>query len=106
FGFFGLSALRRPVEANWPSPALTAAVPLLAAAATGGGRGWDRWLRPGWVLGGLLVLVGAVHAVYPVLPLDPEHDPIRRGHGWDVVATRVAAVRGVTTRVATTSQPC
>src|SRR5690348_3560263 len=48
WGFFVYSALRRPVEANWPAPSYVPAVALLAAVASS--LTWDRWLRRGIVL--------------------------------------------------------
>ncbi len=87
FGFFVLSALRRPVEANWPAPAYIAAIPLLAAAV------WStssrRWLTAGYWLAGVLSAVVYLHAVTGrVLPIPARRDPIARADGWDELANR------------------
>lgn len=89
--FFVLSALRKPVEANWPAPALLAAIPLLAV--------WDvsrrarGWLIAGCAFGAVCTLVIAVHAATGVLGLPPRRDPIARAHGWDDLAHSVSAAR-------------
>ncbi|MEJ2215459.1 MAG: glycosyltransferase family 39 protein [Gemmatimonadota bacterium] len=87
FGFFMLSALRRPVEPNWPAPFYVPATILLAIAAARGG--FRRWLRPGLALGALLVAIVYVQAVRPVLPLRSSRDPIDRAHGWSALARAV-----------------
>lgn len=85
--FFALSAIRRPVEPNWPAPALLAALPLLAV--------WDvrgdsrRWLVAGCALAAAVTLIVAVHAVTGILHLPPRRDPIARAHGWDDLALSV-----------------
>ena len=89
FAVFAVSSLRHRVEANWPLPAYLPAVVLLATAQ-GDGR-WRRWLRAGLALGGGLVILGYLQMVTPVLPFHEEL--IRRGHGWDEVARRVARHR-------------
>jgi 4-amino-4-deoxy-L-arabinose transferase-like glycosyltransferase len=87
---FAVSALRHPVEANWPLPAYMPAAVLLASAP--GGRRWHRWVRAGVGLGGGLVALAYLQMVTPVLPFREEL--IRRGHGWDDVARRVSLLRG------------
>ncbi|MGH7512797.1 MAG: ArnT family glycosyltransferase [Gemmatimonadales bacterium] len=89
FAVFAVSSLRHRVEANWPLPAYLPAVVLLATVQ-GDGR-WRRWLRAGVALGGGLVILGYLQMVTPVLPFHEEL--IRRGHGWDEVALRVALHR-------------
>ncbi len=82
--FFAASALRKPVEANWPAATYLAAVPLLGAAAAL--NHWPRWLRAGYVLGGALVILSWVHSIVPVLPLSARRDPVARAHGWETLA--------------------
>ncbi len=89
WAFFAYSALRRPVEANWPAPSYVPAIALLAA--------WlparDRWLRWGVVLGGVLVVVIYAHALHPILPLPARRDPVARSAGWAGVAVQVQQAR-------------
>jgi 4-amino-4-deoxy-L-arabinose transferase-like glycosyltransferase len=94
FAFFMVSALRKPVEANWPALAYVAAIPLLASAAFGE-RGW-RWFRAGWALAAALTLVIYAHAVTSVLPIPPTKDPIARGAGWAALARAVETARDAT----------
>jgi 4-amino-4-deoxy-L-arabinose transferase-like glycosyltransferase len=91
WGFFVYSAVRRPVEANWPAPSYVPAVALLAAIASSLTR--DRWLRRGIVLAALMVTVLYVHALVPILPLPARRDPLARGAGWDGAARQVEAAR-------------
>ncbi|HKJ93869.1 MAG TPA: glycosyltransferase family 39 protein [Longimicrobiales bacterium] len=87
FGFFMLSALRRPVEPNWPAPFYVPGTVLLAIEAGRGGL--RRWLRPGLALGAVLVAVVYVQAVRPILPIRSSRDPIDRAHGWATLARAV-----------------
>jgi 4-amino-4-deoxy-L-arabinose transferase-like glycosyltransferase len=91
FGFFLVSALRRWVEANWLGPAYTAGIVLLAIST--GDMAWRRWLRAGYVLGAAIVLLFYLQWLHPILPFPPGEDPVRRGHGWDVLAASVARAR-------------
>ena len=91
WGFFVYSALRRPVEANWPAPSYVPAVALLAAMASS--LTWDRWLRRGIVLAAVLVVIIYVHALVPILPLPARRDPLARGAGWEGAAQRVDSAR-------------
>ncbi|HEX5971349.1 MAG TPA: glycosyltransferase family 39 protein [Gemmatimonadaceae bacterium] len=95
WGFFVYSALRRPVEANWPAPSYVPAVALLAAMASS--LTWDRWLRRGIVLAAVLVAIIYVHALVPILPLPARRDPLARGAGWDGAARQVNAARAART---------
>ncbi|MGI8546958.1 MAG: glycosyltransferase family 39 protein [Gemmatimonadaceae bacterium] len=85
--FFIFSALRKPVEANWPAPALLAALPLLAV--------WDvrgkarKWLIAGCALAAVSTLVVAIHAATGILRLPVRRDPIAKAHGWDDLALAV-----------------
>lgn len=105
FAFFMLSALRRPVEPNWPAPFYVPATILLAVEA---GRGrLRRWLRPGLALGAVLVAIVYVQAVQPILPLRASRDPIDRAHGWSALARaveRAAPTDGPVTFAATRYQ--
>jgi len=98
WGFFVYSAIRRPVEANWPAPSYVPAVALLAAIASSLTR--DRWLRRGIALAAVMVTVLYVHALVPILPLPARRDPLARGAGWDGAARQVEAARA-----ANASQP-
>lgn len=85
--FFALSALRKPVEPNWPAPALLAALPLLAVWDVRGGA--RKWLVAGCTLAAAATLVVAVHAATGILHLPPRRDPIAKAHGWDNLALSV-----------------
>ncbi|MDQ3950811.1 MAG: glycosyltransferase family 39 protein, partial [Gemmatimonadota bacterium] len=91
FAFFMVSALRKPVEANWPALAYVPAIPLLASAAFGD-RGW-RWFRAGWILAAALTLIIYAHAIGSILPIPARKDPIARSAGWDGLARATEAVR-------------
>jgi 4-amino-4-deoxy-L-arabinose transferase-like glycosyltransferase len=91
FAFFMVSALRKPVEANWPALAYVPAIPLLADAAFGE-RGW-RWFRGGWVLAAALTLIIYAHAVASILPIPARKDPVARSAGWDALARATDAAR-------------
>ena len=87
--FFAWSAIRRPVEANWPAPSYIPAIALLAALRPP----TDRWLRGGIALAAVLVAVIYVHALHPILPLPARRDPVARSAGWSGVATQVQRAR-------------
>jgi 4-amino-4-deoxy-L-arabinose transferase-like glycosyltransferase len=88
---FAVSAWRRNVEANWPAPIYPAALVLFAASSARWAHG--RWYRAGVALAGALLLIVAVQAYAPVLPLAPRRDPIARAHGWDAAAAAVHTAR-------------
>ena len=90
-GFFALSALRKPVEANWPAMIYPAAILLLATSTTSVAIG--PWWRRGLWLAGLLLGVVALQAFRPVLPLPPPRDPMARAYGWDSLAMAVDQAR-------------
>jgi len=96
FAVFAASSIRHRVEANWPLPAYLPAVVLLAATAEDGR--WRRWVHAGVALGAGLVTVAYLQMLTPVLPFHEEL--IRRGHGWDELAQRVAQLRTSRTWVA------
>jgi 4-amino-4-deoxy-L-arabinose transferase-like glycosyltransferase len=85
--FFVLSAIRRPVEPNWPVPALVAALPLLATMRLG--RAARAWLIAGSVIGAACTLVVAAQAAARVIPVSPRRDPISRAYGWSDLARAV-----------------
>ncbi len=91
FAVFAVSAWRRSVEANWPAPAYPAALVLLAASASRWAYG--RWYRAGVWLAAALLLVVAVQAWRPVLPLEARRDPLGIAHGWNTLAEAVDAAR-------------
>lgn len=90
-GLFVLSALRHPVEANWPALAYIPAVPLLAL--TDWGPAARKWLWGGVGLAAVVSIVVYVQAVVPILPLPARRDPIARSAGWGQLADSVAAAR-------------
>ncbi|GAG37088.1 unnamed protein product, partial [marine sediment metagenome] len=93
YGVFALSALKQAVEANWPAPAYVAGVVVLATVSwTAVSRRWFRW---GLGLGGLIIGVIMIQAIVPVLPIDPDDDPIGEAHGWNVVAAATDSVAAV-----------
>ena len=94
WGFFVVSAWRKPVEANWPAPAYVPAAALLAvtAATRWGGRG-RRWTRWGIALAAALTTVVYAHALFDVLPLAPRRDPIARAFGYEAMAAAMDAAR-------------
>ncbi len=81
---FTVSAWRRSVEANWPAPIYVGAIALLAASRAAWSTG--RWYRGGVGFAALLLVLVAVQAWRPVLPLTPRKDPIARAHGWPALA--------------------
>ncbi len=93
--FFAYSALRRPVEANWPAPSYIPGVALLAVLASS--TQIDTWLHPwlkrGMALAALLVGVLYVHALVPLLPLPARRDPLARAAGWEGLAATVQQAR-------------
>lgn len=89
-GFFLYSAVRRPVEANWPAPAFIALLPLAAASS---GLTTRRWWRPSLALGALLVVLAFAQAIVPILPLPARRDPVARAFGWRVLASAADSLR-------------
>jgi hypothetical protein len=89
--FFAYSALRRPVEANWPAPSYIPAVALLATLASD--LAWSRWLRGGVALAALMVAVIYLHALHPILPIPARRDPTARNAGWSLVAHEADSTR-------------
>jgi len=88
--FFAYSAMKRPVEANWPAPALVALVPLVAAPS---GLTMRRWWWPAIAVGGAMVVVALVQLATPLLPLAPGRDPVARAYGWSTLADAADSVR-------------
>lgn len=95
--FFAISAIRKPVEANWPAPALVAALPLIALqplrSSARGWRGWGGWLMAGLALAALVSLVVIVDAAAHVLPLPGRRDPLSRAQGWTDLSSAVSRAR-------------
>ncbi len=85
--FFVVSAIRRPVEPNWPVPALVAALPLLATMRLS--RAARAWLIAGSVLGAACTLVVAAQAAARVIDVPPRRDPISKAYGWPDLARAV-----------------
>ena len=83
FAFFIYSAIRRPVEVNWPAPALLAAISLSAAASAA-------LLRRLWLIsvaiGAGLVCIALAQIVLPILPVAASRDPVARAYGWSALA--------------------
>lgn len=93
--FFAVSAVRRPVEPNWPIPALVAALPLLATIRLG--RRARAWLTAGSALGGLCTIVVAAQAAVRVIPVSARRDPMARAYGWHDLARAVQRAESANT---------
>jgi len=91
--FFAISALRKPVEANWPAPALVASIPLLALQGLRPSKRWRMWYRAGLALAVVICVVAVVDAVGHVLPLPARRDPVSRAQGWSDLAAGVERAR-------------
>lgn len=89
--FFAISAIRRPVEANWPAPALVAAIPLLALPWST--PRWRSWFIGGLALAALVSAIVLVDATAHVLPLPAHRDPLWRAQGWRDLADAVTRAR-------------
>lgn len=98
--FFAVSALRRPVEPNWPVLALVAALPLLATYRSG--RRLRGWLVAGSALGLVCTSIIVAQAATRVIAVSPRRDPLSKAFGWNDLASSVhraaqeAAARGCT----------
>jgi 4-amino-4-deoxy-L-arabinose transferase-like glycosyltransferase len=90
--FFAVSALRRPVEGNWPAIAWVPAMVLIAAARRGSRTAWE---RRGVFLAGTLSALGLAHVLVPFLPIPPRRDSSIKAHGWERVAAHVDSLRRV-----------
>jgi 4-amino-4-deoxy-L-arabinose transferase-like glycosyltransferase len=93
--FFALSALRRPVEANWPVPALVAALPLLAAMSLS--RRSRGWLVAGATLGAICIAFVAAQATLRVIKVHPRRDPMSRAQGWSDLAAATNRAKATAT---------
>jgi 4-amino-4-deoxy-L-arabinose transferase-like glycosyltransferase len=89
WAFFAVSAIRRPVEANWPAIAVLPALVLLATSMPGARRA--RWERIGVTIGGAMVAAIYILAMSPVPLLPARADPLARAFGWDELARAVIA---------------
>ncbi len=85
--FFAISAFRRPVEPNWPIPALVAALPLLATLRFGTRA--RAWLIGGSVLGAVCVLIVGVQVTVGIIHISARRDPISKAYGWTDLAHTV-----------------
>jgi 4-amino-4-deoxy-L-arabinose transferase-like glycosyltransferase len=90
FAFFMYSAIQRRVEPNWPAIAYVPGVLLLAAHVTT--SRWNRWMRAGIGLAGLMTVAIYVNAFTPILPVPARRDPAARAHGWDDLARAVDSI--------------
>ena len=91
--FFAVSALRRPVEPNWPIPALVAALPLLATIRLPGR--WRMWLIAGLIFGAAGTLTIAVQAIARVVPVAARRDPTSKAYGWTDLARSVQRAKSI-----------
>ncbi len=87
WAFFLVSALRRPVEPNWPAVAVLPAVILLGVWRPD--VRWAKWERAGAIFGVVVVIAVYLHAIRPWIPLAAPRDPIARAFGWDDLARAV-----------------
>lgn len=92
--FFAASAFRRPVEPNWPIPALVAALPLLATMRLR--RRARGWLIGGSLLGVACTLVVALQASTRMIKISARRDPISKAFGWTDLAHAVQHAASVT----------
>lgn len=89
WGFFAVSALRRPVEPNWPASALLPALVLLAAWSPSPRR--LTWERIGIAVGAAVQVAAITQAIHPWMPIPARSDPMGRVYGWDELARAVSA---------------
>ncbi len=84
---FVLHALGERVQANWPGILYPAA----CIAAAGLGASWQRWVRPGLVLGFALTAITWTQAALAPVALPMRLDPtLLRLGGWQLLADTVA----------------
>lgn len=88
--FFLVSALRRPVEANWPAVAWVPAIVLLAAARSGQRT---RLERAAVIVGAVLSLLAIAHVIRPYVPIPPTRDASIKSFGWEALAREVDVAR-------------
>jgi 4-amino-4-deoxy-L-arabinose transferase-like glycosyltransferase len=93
FGFFIYSGVRQRVEANWPAPAYIPAIVLLSIASST--PRWEKWVKGGIGLAGVMSFLIYVQALIPVLPLKPAKDPIARSFGWTELAAAADSTANV-----------
>jgi hypothetical protein len=98
--FFAVSALRRPVEPNWPVPALVAALPLLATMRLE--RRGRTWFIAGAALGVACIAVAVAQATARVVQVSPRRDPMSRAYGWQDLALAVRRAQSVASGCNTT----
>lgn len=89
--FFAISAIRKPVEANWPAPAFVAAIPLLAFQPST--RRWRGWLVGGLALAAVVSVLVIMDALANIFPVPPRRDPLARAQGWRDLASAVTRAR-------------
>ena len=87
FAFFMYSATKRRAEANWPALAYVPGIIVLVTHA--GADRWQKWMRAGLLLAGVLTAVTYVNTFTPILPVPARRDPVARAYGWDVLAAAV-----------------
>jgi 4-amino-4-deoxy-L-arabinose transferase-like glycosyltransferase len=90
--FFAITALRAPVEGNWPAPAYVPAIPLLASAAATN-RTVERWLAAACALAGGISIVLLAHLVLRFSFVPVRFDPSLQLAGWDALARQVEETR-------------
>lgn len=94
--FFGLTTIvGETAEANWPAPAYVAGLMLAWAVYRehyARRRGHRIFMRAALVLAAMIGLVAHVHLHRPVVPLNPDRDPIKQFHSWDQMGACIAAV--------------
>lgn len=90
--FFVYSALRRPVEANWPALSYLPALALVARDAAR--ERASRWTRPALMLAAAITALGYAAVLYAARTTAPLPRPLQRVAremaGWDVYARAVA----------------
>lgn len=95
--FFAYSSLKAKVEANWPVEGYLSAFVLAGIILS---ERLDksvllrRWTLGGVALGGLMIMVVFIQALYPLLPLNPKMDGTGRLHGMQRLDREIRRVAG------------
>ncbi len=85
-----IHALHDRVNANWPAP-LTPVFALLVAETLG----TTRWIRLGkfaLASGYALLAILSVEIIHPILPINPDHNPIMLTQGWESLGDEIETI--------------
>ncbi len=103
--FFAYSSFKAKVEANWPVEGYLTAFVLAGIFLSENferSAYWRRLTLGSAAIGGLMVLVVFVQALYPILPIDPRVDGTGRVHGMIAMDREI---RRVTSHLGTQKKP-